>query len=102
MSTYLDGIQRHLDKFRMGETFDEVDGVHHFGAIGKGMDIILSAEAAGTLVDDRLRCDGQLEAYKALTPTVKSLQELHKDKNPYHYLMVNKEKDSPDSLQDSD
>lgn len=85
MSIYLDAIQRHLDKIKMGEVVDEVDGVNHFGAIGANCDIILSAQAAGTLIDDRLRSDGQLEAYKALTPLVKSLQELHKNKNPKHY-----------------
>jgi hypothetical protein len=94
MSTYLDAIQRHFDKILMGEEFDEVDGVSHWGAIGAGIDIILTARAAGTLDDDRLRADGQLEAYKALTPMVKKLQELHKDKKPYHYLMANREKDT--------
>lgn len=94
MSTYLDAIQRHLDKIRMGEVVDEVDGVNHFGAIGANADIIVCAQAAGTLVDDRLRCDGQLEAYKALTPMVKRLNELHKDKKPKHYYMKDKEKGS--------
>ena len=90
MSIYLDAIQRHLDKIKLGEVVDEVDGVNHFGAIGANCDIILSAQAAGTLIDDRLRSDGQLEAYKALTPMVKSLQELHKDKNPKHYYVKDK------------
>lgn len=85
MSIYLDAIQRHLDKIKMGEVADEVDGVNHFGAIGANCDIILSAQAAGTLIDDRPLSTGQLEAYKALTPMVKQLKELHKDKNPKHY-----------------
>jgi hypothetical protein len=85
MSIYLDAIQRHLDKIKMGEVVDEVDGVNHFGAIGANCDIILSAQAAGTLIDDRPLCTGQLEAYKALTPMVKQLKELHKGKNPKHY-----------------
>jgi len=85
MSIYLDAIQRHLDKIKMGEVVDEVDGVNHFGAIGANCDIILSAQAAGTLIDDRPLCTGQLEAYKALTPMVKQLKELHKEKNPKHY-----------------
>jgi hypothetical protein len=93
MSTYLDAIYRHLDKLCMGEEVDELDGVPHIGAIGAGLDIICAARAAGTLVDDRGRCDGQLEAYKALTPLVKQLKELHAGKNPYHNYMVNKEKD---------
>lgn len=90
MSIYLDAIQRHLDKIKMGEVVDEVDGVNHFGAIGANCDIILSAQAAGTLIDDRPLSTGQLEAYKALTPMVKQLKELHKGKNPKHYYL-NKE-----------
>jgi len=85
MSIYLDAIQRHLDKIKMGEEVDEVDGVNHFGAIGANCDIILSAQAAGTLIDDRPLSIGQLEAYKALTPMVKQLKELHKEKQPKHY-----------------
>ena len=87
MSIYLDAIQRHLDKIKMGEVVDEVDGVNHFGAIGANCDIILSAQAAGTLIDDRALCTGQLDAYKALTPMVKNLKDLHEGKNPKHYYM---------------
>ncbi len=86
-SVYLDAIRRHFDKILMGENCDAVDGVPHFGAILANIDIIVSAQAAGTLIDDRMRCDGQLEAVAALTPLVSSLQELHKDKNPKHYYM---------------
>lgn len=91
MSTYLDAAYRHLDKLAMGEYEDEVDKVPHAGAIGACLDIIECARAAGTLVDDRLRHDGQLEAYKALTPMVKALQELHRGKNPKHYYARDKE-----------
>jgi hypothetical protein len=90
MSTYMNAIQRHFDKILMGEDCDEVDGVPHWGAIGANIDIIVSAAAAGTLIDDRLRADGQLEAYKALTPLVKSLAELHKDRTPKHFYMKDK------------
>jgi hypothetical protein len=87
MSTYLHAIQRHLDKIMMGEDVDAVDGVPHWGAIGANCDIIVSAQAAGTLIDDRPRADGQLEAVAALVPLVKSLAELHKDRNPKHFYM---------------
>jgi hypothetical protein len=87
MSTYMDAIARHFAKIQLGEDVDSVDGVPHWGAIIANIDIILSAKAAGTLIDDRLRSDGQLEAIKELVPLVKSLQELHKDKNPKHYFL---------------
>jgi len=88
MSTYMDAIARHFAKIQLGEDVDSVDGVPHWGAIIANIDIILSAKAAGTLIDDRLRSDGQLEAIKELVPLVKSLQELHKDKNPKHYYAI--------------
>lgn len=90
MSTYLNAIQRHLDKIIMGEEADEIDGVPHWGAIGANIDIIVSAQAAGTLIDDRLRADGQLAAVKALTPLVASLTALHKDRTPKHFYMKDK------------
>lgn len=90
MSVYLNAIRRHFDKILMGEVVDAVDQVPHWGAIMANIDIILSAQAAGTLIDDRLRCDGQLEAVAALQPLVASLQELHKGKDPKHYYMSEK------------
>jgi len=87
MSTYMDAIARHFAKIQLGEDVDSADGVPHWGAIIANIDIILSAKAAGTLIDDRLRSDGQLESIKELVPLVKSLQELHKDKNPKHYFL---------------
>jgi hypothetical protein len=87
MSTYMNAIQRHFDKILMGEDCDEVDGVPHWGAIGANIDIIVSAQAAGSLIDDRLRADGQLEAYKALTPLVSSLAKLHEGRTPKHFYM---------------
>jgi len=88
MSTYMDAIARHFAKIQLGEDVDSVDNVPHWGAIIANIDIILSAKAAGTLIDDRLRSDGQLEAIKELVPLVRSLQELHKDKNPKHYFLT--------------
>lgn len=91
MSIYLDAIRRHFDAILMGEDCDPVDKVPHWGAIMANIDIILCAQAAGTLVDDRPRADGQLEAVRALKPLVASLQELHKEKNPKHYYLKDKE-----------
>lgn len=90
LSIYLDAALRHIYSYMLGEEFDPVDGVPHIGAAGACLDIIVSARAAGTLIDDRLRSDGQLEALAALTPIVTQLQALHKDKNPKHYYIVDK------------
>lgn len=87
MSIYMDAILRHFYKILLGEDADEVDNVPHWGAIIANVDIIISAKLAGTLIDDRLRSDGQLAELKRLTPLVGSIQELHKDKDPQHYYL---------------
>lgn len=86
-SIYVDAIRRHLDKWMSGEECDSADGVPHFGAILANVDILLCARAAGTLVDDRPAFKGYVEEIAKLTPIVKNLHELHKDKNPVHYLL---------------
>lgn len=86
-SIYVDAIRRHLDKWMSGEECDSADGVPHFGAILANVDILLCARAAGSLVDDRPAFKGYAEEIAKLTPIVKSLHELHKDKNPVHYLL---------------
>lgn len=87
MSIYMDAIRRHLDGIMAGEEFDPADGVPHFGAMLANIDIILCARAAGTLIDDRPLLKGYREEMDKLKPIVAQLQELHKDKNPKHYLL---------------
>lgn len=90
MSIYIDAIKRHLAKIELGEEYDEADGVPHWGAIIANIDIIVSAQLAKTLIDDRMLSVGQLEELKRITPLVASLQELHKDKDPVHYYLKEK------------
>lgn len=87
MSIYMDAIRRHLDGIMAGEEFDPADGVPHFGAMLANIDIILCARAGGTLIDDRPLLKGYREEMSKLKPIVDSLYELHKDKNPKHYLL---------------
>ena len=84
-SIYVDAIKRHLDKWLSGEEVDEIDGVPHLGAILANVDILINAQAEGTLVDDRGLSTAYSKELKRLTPLIKSLQELHKGKNPKHY-----------------
>lgn len=86
-SIYCDAIRRHLDKWMAGQEFDSADGVPHFAAMLANIDILICARAAGTLVDDRAMIKGYEDEMDKLTPMVKALQELHKDKNPHHYLL---------------
>lgn len=52
-SVYLSAMKRHIDAYISGETHDPVDGTHHLGNIMACAAILLDAEAAGKLNDDR-------------------------------------------------
>lgn len=52
-STYISAMKRHLDAYMSGEEFDPVDGTHHLGNIMACAAILLDAQAAGKLNDDR-------------------------------------------------
>jgi len=90
MSIYLDAIRRHFDKILAGQIVDASDNVPHWSAILANIDIIVSAEAAGTLIDDRPLVIGYEGVLDKLTPLVKSLQELHKDKTPRDFTLKDK------------
>ena len=51
--TYCGAIRRHLDQYMAGERVDAKEKVHHLGAIRACAGILLTAEACGTLIDNR-------------------------------------------------
>jgi hypothetical protein len=52
------------------------------------MAILVDAEAAGKLNDDRMVAGGYLEMLDALTPHVARLKALHAEKGPRHYTIA--------------
>src|ERR1700674_131625 len=52
-SAYTSALSRHIDAYISGEEFDPVDGTKHLGNIMACAAILLDAEAAGKLTDDR-------------------------------------------------
>lgn len=90
-SIYIAAIKRHLSAWEEGQECDPVDGVPHFGAILANVAILLESRAVGTMVDDRQIRGGYLKEVEKLTEIANSVQELHKDRKPYHYSI----KDSP-------
>jgi hypothetical protein len=86
-SIYYDAAKRHLDAWFEGEECDPDDGVPHLAAALACIAIIVDAESAGKLNDDRLIGGGYRKLMDRLTPHVKRLKELHKDKNPRHYTI---------------
>ena len=53
VSTYISAMQRHLDAFQDGETLDPESGITHLAHVAAGVAILLDAEKAGNLNDDR-------------------------------------------------
>lgn len=84
-SIYIAALRRHLASWVAGEEFDPVDGVPHLGGVLANAAILLSARAAGTLIDDRMLLDGYLKERDALKALVAPIQAVHAGKNPKHY-----------------
>lgn len=86
-SIYYDAAMRHLSKWFAGEEADDDSGVPHMGHVLACCAIIVGAQAAGTLIDDRNVKNGFCAFLKEYTPHVKRIQEAHKDKSPKHYTI---------------
>jgi hypothetical protein len=84
-SVYLSAMKRHIDAYISGEEFDPVDGTHHLGNVMACAAIILDAEAAGKLTDDRPPIVGIRETYKFLEVKMAELRERYKhiEQHPY-------------------
>ena len=84
-SIYVDAALRHLSAWLEGEECDPDDEVPHLAAALSCIAIVVDARAAGKLNDDRMVAGGYRKLVDELTPHVKRLKELHKDRNPKHY-----------------
>lgn len=93
--TYIGAMKRHIDQWVSGERVDVKELVHHLGAVRACAGILLTAEACGTLIDNRPCALPQAhppsctpERYKAATAaafeevqnTVEHLNELYPPK----------------------
>jgi len=87
-SIYYDAAKRHLNAWFEGEAEDPDSEVPHLGHALACLAILVDAEAAGKLNDDRNVRGGYRKFINALTPHVKRLQEKHADKSPKHYTMA--------------
>lgn len=87
-SIYLSAMQRHMDAYLSGEECDPVDGTKHLGNIMACAAILLDAEAAGKVVDDRPPSVGLREAYAEVEGIMSRLREQYADKAPRHYTIA--------------
>ena len=88
---YIDAIQRHAFRWASGEDHDPDSGLSHLAHILAGVAILVDAQAAGKLNDDREIQGGLLKLIEEMTPHVKRLKEQHKDKSPKHYTIADNE-----------
>ena len=89
-SIYYDAIERHVGAWFEGETNDPDSGLPHLAHAIACIAIIIDADNAGKLKDDRMYPAEYRKLINEMTPHVARLKEVHKDKNPKHYTIEDK------------
>ena len=87
-SIYIDATKRHLDAYFEGEDIDPDSGLPHIAHALACLAILVDAEAAGKLTDDRQIKGGWRSWVEKLTPYVPMLKAKHADKNPRHFTIA--------------
>ncbi len=87
-SIYYDAARRHLNAWFEGEDTDPDSGLPHLSHALACLAILVDAEAAGKLNDDRMAPGGYRALIDGLTPHVERLKQLHQDKAPKHYTIA--------------
>lgn len=87
-SIYYDAASRHLNAWFEGESVDPDSGLPHLAHALACLAIIVDAEAAGKLNDDRMHPGGYRGLINDLTPHVDRLKAIHAGKNPEHYTIA--------------
>jgi Domain of unknown function (DUF5664) len=85
---YVGALLRHVADWMEGENVDAKSGLHPLAHALACLAIIVDAQAAGTLVDDRNYPGGYAALAELLTPHVPRLQALYADvKAPHHWTI---------------
>lgn len=87
-SIYFDAANRHLNAWFEGEESDPDSGVPHLAHALACLAIIVDAQAAGKLNDDRQHKGGYRALINELTGHVGRLKEMHADKAPKHFTIA--------------
>lgn len=85
-SIYYDALQRHVTKWFEGEEADPDSGLPHLAHALACLAILVDAEAAGKLTDDRMYPGGTVALLDRLTPHVERLKAKHAERSPKHYM----------------
>lgn len=86
-SIYYDAARRHLDAWFEGEDIDPDSGLPHLAHALACLGILVDAEAAEKLNDDRMVAGGYRNLLDQLTPHVERLKQKHGDKQVKHYTI---------------
>jgi len=86
-SIYYDAAMRHLSRWFEGEMIDPDSGLPHLAHVLACIAIIVDAEAAGKLNDDRMIKGGYSALLADLTPLVAEIKDRYADKSPKHYTI---------------
>jgi len=97
-SIYLDACKRHIDRWFEGTDYDIDSGLPHLAHALACLAIVVDAQAAGKLNDDRMVQGGFEKLLAELTPHVARLKEMHKDKSPKHYTIADNQEPAPDDF----
>ena len=85
-SVYVSACQRHLDAWFEGENNASDSGIPHLAHALACLAILVDADAAGKLTDDRQYPGGYRKLMDELTPLVAMVNEKYADKEePKHY-----------------
>jgi hypothetical protein len=95
-SVYVGALLRHVAEWMEGENVDAKSGLHPLAHALACLAIIVDAQAAGTLVDDRNYPGGYAALAELLTPHVARLQALYAEvKAPHHRTIRDQERLAP-------
>lgn len=89
---YTDALERHMTAWLEGEDVDPDSGIPHLGHALACLAILVDAQAAGKLTDDRQVQGGYRALLSEMTPHVARLKTLHSDKEPKHYTISDNQK----------
>lgn len=84
-SIYYDALRRHMNKWFEGEDIDPDSGLPHLAHALACLAILVDAEAAGKLTDDRQYPGGYSAYVQSLTPHVARMREKYNGTSVKHY-----------------
>lgn len=88
-SIYFDACNRHLNAWFEGEDTDPDSGLPHLGHALACLAVLVDAQAAGKLNDDRQYPGGYRALLEQMTQQVERLKDVHVDRQPQHYTIAN-------------